>query len=394
MTVGDDRHLDERVRRTARTVLEDSWMPALGYCAPNRAVYPWLWLWDSCFHALIWGALGDDRGAVEVASALSTQDPDGLVPHVGYRLDPAAARELWGRSGRSFLTQPPMYGHALRLLGAWGFAVEHLVDPARSGLEFLLRHRRDPDSGLVRIVHPWETGADDSPRWDHWAGTPFDRSTWGTVKRRLLTTVGRSGCGSGVTNPAFVVAPAGLNALVAFNLRELSAVVGDPALEVEADRIVAALDRRWDPERAAWVDRTEPAVGSARVRTLDALLPVLVTAHEDRVDRVLADLFDGAAYGAPCGPAGVHRGEPAFDPDAYWRGPAWPPLTYLFFVAALRRGRRDVARRLAAVATRSAVTSGFAEYHNPLTGAGRGAAPQGWAGLPVVMRRLLDGTGS
>ena len=43
----------------ARRVLEAHWDDERGYCVPNPAVYPHLWLWDSCFHAVAWAALGE-----------------------------------------------------------------------------------------------------------------------------------------------------------------------------------------------------------------------------------------------------------------------------------------------------------------------------------------------
>ncbi len=55
-----------------------------GFCVPNQATYPWQWLWDSCFHAVVWAHLGDERAGLELASALSAQDADGFVPHLRY----------------------------------------------------------------------------------------------------------------------------------------------------------------------------------------------------------------------------------------------------------------------------------------------------------------------
>ena len=85
-------------------------------------------------------------------------------------------------------------------------------------------------------------------------------------------------------------------------------------------------------------------------------------------------------------PGGVHRDEPTFEPTTYWRGPAWPQLTYLLWVAADRRrpiaaAADDLAGRLVAGARRS----GLAEYWHPDTGAGLGAVPQSWAALAAVV---------
>ena len=53
----DGRDLRARISE----VFEAQWMPE-GYTAPNNVVYPWQWLWDSCFHAVIvWLELGEDE---------------------------------------------------------------------------------------------------------------------------------------------------------------------------------------------------------------------------------------------------------------------------------------------------------------------------------------------
>ena len=41
-------------------------IPAGGFCVPNPTTYPWQWLWDSCFHAVVWAHLGDERAVVEL----------------------------------------------------------------------------------------------------------------------------------------------------------------------------------------------------------------------------------------------------------------------------------------------------------------------------------------
>ena len=87
-----------------RTMLDDHWVSE-GYAAPNSTVYPWQWLWDSCFHVLVWLALGDsDRARRELAVALAAQTPSGFVPHMHYVRQPGFHEDLWGRSGDSSIT--------------------------------------------------------------------------------------------------------------------------------------------------------------------------------------------------------------------------------------------------------------------------------------------------
>lgn len=367
-----------------RQMLEAHWVPE-GYAAPHALVYPWQWLWDSCFHCIVWDHLGErDRALTELAVALGTQDAHGFVPHMNYVRDPEFHAAFWGRRGASNITQPPMFGHTVAELRRRGAAVPApTVSAAVHGLEFLLRRRVRLD-GLVLLAHPWETGCDDSPRWDDLCpGDTFDLAAWKARKGDFVDAVRTDAAGSPIANDAFTVASAGFNALVAFNAAELG---------LDADDVCDALDARFDAALLTWVDAGDTERGSGRARTLDGLLPVLVERRPARARRVLDAVLDDAAYGGRFGPAGVHRGEPTFAPGTYWRGPAWPQLSYLLWVAARRHGLAAHALELARRTVAGAFTSGLAEYWNPDTGVGLGAIPQSWTALALVMaaREGLD----
>jgi hypothetical protein len=338
-----------------------------GHTVPNVDVYPHQWLWDSCFHALVWAELGEPARAVaELTAALADQADDGFVPHIRYLDDPEGLTGFWGRRATSSITQPPMFGHAVAQLGRRGVDLPaDLVERARAGLRFLLERRARTADGLVTIVHPWESGCDDSPRWDSWCDDgDWTASRWYEVKGELLRTVEPSDCGSPVANPAFAVGSAGFNALVAFNAQELG-------MDDEVADLARALDARWSPRQRTWVDGRH---GSAAVRTADALLPLLVVPH--RRDEVVEQLIDDRAFGGRCGPPAVHRREPSFDPEGYWRGSAWPQLTYLLHLAGAPVGERLVE---------GARTSGLAEHWHPDSGRGLGAIPQSWTGLALLV---------
>jgi hypothetical protein len=346
-----------------------------GYTAPNPSVYPAQFLWDSCFHTIVWAELGEpDRALTELGNVFAHQADDGFVPHMTYWHDPDAHAEFWGRRHTSALTQPPMYGHAVAELARRGVDVgADLIDRAEAGLRFLVEQRRR--DALVVVVHPWETGCDDSPRWDSWCPGAWSATRWKQVKGELVASlVFDSASRSSIGNPLFEVASAGFNALVGFNIGELASVAGrpiDPALA----RFVAGLS-------STIADVAVPDRPSSHVRTSEALLGVLLDGLLG--DDGFAQLRDPSAFGGAYGPTTVHRSEPAFDPTGYWRGPAWPQLTYLFWVAARRRGRPE-AIWLGQQLVRGAQRSGFAEYWNPDSGAGLGARPQSWTGLAAVV---------
>lgn len=373
------------------TMMREAWVD-LGYTAPNTDVYPWLWLWDSCFHALIWADLGRfDRAVAELEQALAGQDSTGFVPHMGYQLDPDVAIELWGRRGSSSITQPPMYGHAIAALSRLGIDIDAaLIDRAQAGLRFLVQRRqRDEASGLVTVVHPWETGCDDSPRWDQYCpGAGFDLATWRRHKVAMIAAVERGEAGEPLGNPGFGAAPVSFNALTAWNIRELASVTGDDELMPAADELATALARTWDPDRATWIDQGPASVSSGRIRTADALLPLLVVDDAEQRRSAVAALADPAAFGGAFGPPGVHPDEPMYDDESYWRGPVWPQLAYLLWYA-LGRGpaETEVGEVMRGRTIAGASASGFAEYWSASSAAGGGAVPQSWTGLALVLTK-------
>src|ERR687885_805403 len=160
---------------------------------PAPSLYPHQWSWDSAFIALGLAHVDNHRATNELETLFSGQWSTGKVPHIVF--NPEAPEESyfpdaerWNSSGlsehapsgprTSGLCQPPVHAIAVRRI--WQTARgkdEKRVTRARSFLAGNYRrlfswHRylataRDPEgSGLVTIYHPWESGTDNSPRWD------------------------------------------------------------------------------------------------------------------------------------------------------------------------------------------------------------------------------------
>src|SRR5690606_23558258 len=104
---------------------------------------------------------------------------DGMVPHIvfhepsdGYFPGP----EVWG-TGRptptSGITQPPVAAFVVRKLFDRAEDRELATARARELLpkvdawhEWFYRHRDPAGEGLVAVLHPWESGRDNSVDWD------------------------------------------------------------------------------------------------------------------------------------------------------------------------------------------------------------------------------------
>ncbi|NED94684.1 hypothetical protein G1H11_05110 [Phytoactinopolyspora alkaliphila] len=374
-----------------RSLMQAHWDDTRGYCVPNPSVYPHLWLWDSCFHAIVWAHLEDERAPAELAAVLAGQLDGGMIPHMRY--GPEGPDTWLGPLPQvSSLTQPPIFGHAARVVHERGMEVpDEVVRRAVRAFDWLWEHRRTPD-GLLVIVHPWEAGNDHSVRWDDWGApgrTPADynraaRTAWNKDQMRHVRF---DDDGAAVWSASFVAAPAGFNALTAFSMAELGALTGDPRL-VERSRLLAeAIDQHlWNAELRLWADRAVVGGGpSVSSPISDGALGALVTSDRAKAEAALSQLDDPGRFGAPSGPANVARDHASYDPATYWRGPAWPQLNYLFGVALARWGRAEDAARLTRRSIAAARTSGWAEYWNPETGEGLGAAPQSWTGIVLAM---------
>jgi len=150
-----------------------------GYTVPAVGLYPFQWCWDSGPIALGWAAAGrwDDAWA-ELTRLMSAQWPSGMVPHIVFWHDDKnyfPGPEIWatGRTpASSGITQPPLPASAAARLFAGDPDRERAVTSLRSlwpglmaWLSWIERARKGPHGANV-VVHPWESGMDNSPSWD------------------------------------------------------------------------------------------------------------------------------------------------------------------------------------------------------------------------------------
>jgi len=382
------------VRSRAAELLAAHWDSERGHTYPNLTTYPHQWLWDSCFASICWAAVGrPDNGLRELTNAMSSQFADGFVPHIRYAGNGSGRGP---RSDVSSYTQPPIHAHAARVLSADLALPADLLGRISAGLQWLWTKRRTPD-GLLYVVHPWETGVDDSPRWDSWASDFLGIADWREVRwtRESFTRLDLylvdetifDEQGEAVGSRVFACAPAAFNALAAHAAAEYAALSGEREWERRAVELAQCIDAHmWNPGAGLWSD--VPIVGGGEDRhvpTLDGVLPALVTADAERAGRALDQLRDPLRFAAPFGLAVVARDHPACDPAGYWRGGAWMQMNYLARLAALRWGRTEIAAEIAAMSVAAVERTQFAEYWNIETGEGLGAIPLTWSALVAAM---------
>lgn len=97
------------------------------------------------------------------------------------------------------------------------------------------------------------------------------------------------------------------------------------------------------------------------------------------VDRLLGPTYagaDGLAWPLPLTTATT---DPRFDRKGYWRGPQWPPMTWLLWWGLRRSGHLRTANKLRATAIEQLRETGCTEYVEPFTGDPLGSDAQSWS---------------
>ena len=148
-----------------------------GFTIPSTRLYPFQWNWDSAFSALGIATYDRRRAWTELETLFEAQWPCGMVPHIVFRRDDTdyfPGPSVWDTPHSiptSGLSQPPVAASTALTLARSGKPEDleraaGLFDRMLAGHVWFLTER-DPDgTGLIAVVHPWESGRDNCPDWD------------------------------------------------------------------------------------------------------------------------------------------------------------------------------------------------------------------------------------
>ena len=151
-----------------------------GYTLPtNNKLYPAQWNWDSAFIALGYSYFNLNYAIKEITTLLDGQWKDGMVPHILFHNPNTnyypnyTAWNCGNKIRSSGITQPPILATILKLIldknkisNKQTKEIKKIVKKIIRFHEWFIKFRDPNKTGLVSILHPWESGYDNSPIWD------------------------------------------------------------------------------------------------------------------------------------------------------------------------------------------------------------------------------------
>ncbi|MEO1173547.1 MAG: hypothetical protein AAFX94_16070, partial [Myxococcota bacterium] len=352
---------------------------------PAASLYPHMWAWDSAFAAIGWATFDLERATVELETLMGSAWSDGRVPHITF--DPGSlgdyfpGPDTWGHASSSTITQPPAWALAAEILldrGAEPDRIGSLI-PAIERSHAFFRDQRDPlELGLVAVVHPWESGMDNSPAWDpplddvdpesappfrridiERVDDPAERPTDREYKCyiTLVDAIREDDFGPGI----FSVYDPMMSTMLGLGdaaLGRVAARLGVQSAATERARSVAgALERHlWNPATSSFEYLDAGAQQRYAVPTLGSLFPALLP---DLDDAILSELRSALRerLDAPFPLATMPIDDAIFDGRRYWRGPTWVVTNWLFRDIGGAKLRDDTLALIQ--------RSGFREYFDP-----------------------------
>src|SRR3989344_1667094 len=306
------------------------------YTVPSPDTYPYQWLWDSCFHAIILSHFNIRDAKAEILTLLSKQFDNGLIPHMIYwdRKTPTDFPVIeWGKKDTSTITQPPMIAYAV-----WQI------------------FQKDKDIRFIKNI---------SCNFD----APFCMRNF------------------------FWVKDVPFNAIMVENLKLLAKLAAELSLENDAKFFKDAAAKIAEAMKKYMLDKGVfwPTYGEnyqkIEVKTWAIFAPLFagILTQNQANDLIKKHLLNPKEFWTKYPAPTVSMDEPSFDPEGFWRGPVWIATNWFIYQGLKNYGFYDIAKQIKESSIALIEKSGFREYFNPNTGEGFGAKDFTWGGLVLDM---------
>ena len=379
------------------------------YTIPSSATYPYQWLWDSCYMAIVMSYFDLPQAKAELRALVSKQFENGMIPHIIYWQHgdiPEHLKIAWGKRQTSSITQPPLLATAVAKIydtdGDIEF-VKEMLPHIHAFHRFFYRNRDPRKSGLIGVINPDESGEDTSPRFDEalelgptwtlaenyaarmklvndWREARFvvrqrmDLKHW--VRDLPINCI----LLEALNHTARLASLAGETHIAEWSIEHFELTSRAIKDRLRADDGLYCSTMNWG-EKEMKID----------IRTWALFMPLYAgLATHDEANQLVGMLSDPDYFSTPYGVPTVSLDEPSFDlentwPWPNWRGPVWMGSNWLIIKGLRRYGFNDTADNLKAQSIGLVERSGFREFYNPFSGEGYGAEGFTWGGLVLDM---------
>jgi neutral trehalase len=417
---------DAELRKDAVAVLIENRRGT--YTVPARGLYPYQWCWDTGPIVLGWASVGEwEHAWGELDKLFSAQWSSGFVPHIVFweqSDDYFPGPDVWATDHTpptTGLTQPPLPVTAAARL--------YRGDPDRTRaqrhvaalwpklvawLSWIDRARRGPHGASV-VVHPWESGMDNSPAWDEpLAATPqashrhIERRDTETVSAKqrpsqaeyrhylgIVTKLREAGWDTErqVADSPFAVEDPCFTAITARAAADLADIAGDAGQNASdvgaiAQRTRAGLEALWDDDAGWFLAYDTKASRTTGPPTAAGLIGLWARDVDGARARRMFTRLQGWSDHVHYAVASTDPTAESYDPIRYWRGPVWVLVNWLVADGMSHAGLQAEADDLRAE-TRALVNQGFTEYYDPRDGTGIGGQGFSWSAA-LTLHWLTD----
>lgn len=372
------------------------------YTVPSPELYPYQWLWDSCFHAIALSHFDPEAAKAELRALFAMQYADGMIPHMIFwkKLVSRPYFLVWENQKRSIITQPPMIAYA-----AWEIHRKHpdsefleeIYEPLLKYYRYLIERRDPRDHHIVSIINPDESGEDNSPRFDTAMGASSDISFFRHMYERNKLVEKNRVCDFNeelCMQKNFWVKDVPFNTILVKNLQVLGHIASflghkqGEHFATQHGELMREAMRRLMFEGGVYWSTWGPDHVKIKIDTWAHLAPMFADLYTPAEARAVVTkyLSNEDTLKSKFGVRSVSKQEESYRSDGFWRGPVWLAPQWFIYKGLRSYGFLQEADWVKSAMYHNVEQSDFREYFNPETGEALGARDFTWGTLLLDMR--------
>lgn len=428
-------NVEQKLLSSAKKILEKNWKNT--HTVPSPKLYPHQWSWDSAFISIGYSHYNQKRAQQELLSIFEGQWKNGMLPHIVFRSkdDYFPGPKYWETKltesapaiQTSGITQPAV--HAIAALDIYENAkdYENVMDflqdifPRILSFHRYLFAKRDPEkTGLITIFHPWESGFDNSIRWDE-ALARIKVKNLPKYERVDIQKINTEERPSNETYDRYVylieimkkynydddeiyeIIPFKIKDIVFSSityvankaLLEIAEVIGEDKSEIESwmrrtrQNYAGYFCSKESSQRLVY-DFDLISLKRIEKRSIASLISLFTDLLNEEQAKMMIAWMNHSHF---CNQSCIHDHRVAssisfeskeFNPLNYWRGPMWMNVNWMLYRGLRNYGFFEEAKQLRTAIYKLVAEHGFYEYYNPLSGEGLGTDNFSWTASLII----------